>query len=263
MKKRILILIAAIAVLVAGCVPVQYRNGVEAENYPHDNLPIHDDAVIYDYAEDGEKATIKYGSSKNIEEISKYYIDYFANNETEIENQSIGTSEFEINGFYLDFLYVVKATDAIGEYEEKLFETVVEVEIEFLTEQQIAQRTAQKYEQKLIGFWEIYTEEQYNGGEAGDEIRWGFEFNVDKTYIIYILNFSIEPPELTWEITDEGKLKWYDIAAQDYLISDVVLEEHDGFLVFQLSAEEEILYLYKTDIEEYRSTIADAEDVLE
>ncbi len=90
MRKRILIVVIAIVVLTAsGCTPSQYKDGVEADRYPSDDLTLYADATIYEYIEDEETVIIKYGTRGDLDEITGFYIDYFVVQEVELGKQDI------------------------------------------------------------------------------------------------------------------------------------------------------------------------------
>ncbi len=77
--RKILLLIAILLLLSAallGCdtVPEEYTDGVKLDrDYPEDDMPIADDAVIYYCDEDEDEITVRYGTSEDLDDVADFY----------------------------------------------------------------------------------------------------------------------------------------------------------------------------------------------
>ena len=76
-RNKIIILILGLALILSGCIPSQYTKGVDADEYPDRDLPVYDDAVIFEYEGDDEEVSIKYGTEDDIDDVIDFYKDYF------------------------------------------------------------------------------------------------------------------------------------------------------------------------------------------
>ncbi len=74
-----LILSAAIALSMCACRPNKYETGVPYEEYPDDDVPLFEDAVVFDCTDNEQEAVfyIAYGSDSRQEDIVEFYTEYF------------------------------------------------------------------------------------------------------------------------------------------------------------------------------------------
>ena len=145
-RNKIIILILGLALILSGCIPSQYTKGVDADEYPDRDLPVYDDAIIFEYEGDDEEVSIKYGTEDDIDDVIDFNKDYFEDESIMLENEEEDKDEYTAEGYYEDFFFEINAEEASGDIEEKLFSTVVEVNIEYLSEEEIEATTENNYE---------------------------------------------------------------------------------------------------------------------
>lgn len=194
-KKRILsllIITLIISALLAGCIPSNYTQGVMLiEDYPIDDFPITDDAVIYYCDKDDNDVTIRYGTNEELSTVIEFYKSLFEERQITVDDERESDSRYIAEGLLGNFSFSIKATEASGEYEEKLYTTVVRVKIEFLS---------QMYEiqEKLIGFWRFQRDSSQSQGQSLDFI--------DKETVI-IHDYGYYPVICEWDLIDQNTIK--------------------------------------------------------
>lgn len=192
MNKSKLFLLVALVVLVSvvfiGCeqIPEEYTEGVRLErSYPEDDMPIYDDAVVYYFDDDESEISIKYGVKDDLEDVAEFYKDHFENNEIVLEDETDKSTRYSAEGSYNDFKFQVKVTVPSGDYEEKLFTTIVKVDIEFVDDSLGPISDLQDDEgitDKLIGFWRQESYDNANTHEYGI----AYEFLSDGSLNLYM-----------------------------------------------------------------------------
>lgn len=140
MKKRFsfTIVILCFVLMLSGCfllnpIPKEYIEGIRLpREYPDDDLEIYDDATVFEVEEDDEEITLTYGTEDDIDDVIDFYEDLFDDNNLTIDEQQDDKDEFYAKGAGEGFVFEIEAEQARGEIEEKLFETVVTVTVEFV-----------------------------------------------------------------------------------------------------------------------------------
>lgn len=179
------------SVLLVGCIPIEYTQGVMLiEDYPIDDFPITEDAVVYYCDKDDDNITIRYGTNEELSAVADFYKAHFENNDITVSDETEKDSRYSAEGVYNNLSFSIKATQASGEYEEKVYTTVVRIKIEFL-------KPVYETQEKLIGFWRFQRESsQYLGEEM--------HFIDNDTVIIYNSNYY--PEVCTWSAVDENNI---------------------------------------------------------
>ena len=138
MKKNFLLfaVLLTAAVILASCVPSEYKKGLDlSRGYPEDDMPLYDDAVVFAAEEDKDEIEISYGvKDGDVDDVADFYKDHFEDNGIILSKEKDEKDEYEAKGAYEDFEFKISIEEASGKYEEKVFETVVEVKIEFVKE---------------------------------------------------------------------------------------------------------------------------------
>ncbi len=77
-KLKTILLIIMTAVLFTSCLPKEYKDGVKLDrDYPEDELPIYDDAIVYECEDDKDEITVNYGTEDDIDDVIDFYQDFF------------------------------------------------------------------------------------------------------------------------------------------------------------------------------------------
>lgn len=226
-RKALLIILTLLLVLAtfAGCnpIPEEYTDGVRLErDYPEDDMPIFDDAVIY-YCEDDDNAiTIRFGTQEDLDDVADFYKDFFEDNEIVLDDETDRSTKYKAEGYYKDFYFELKASDPSGEYEEKLFVTTVKIEIEF-GEAPVPDEPP--LQDRLVGFWRQESFDQglamlniLDEGKASDILA-------DGTIIAYD-DFKWLGTA-TWEVIDENTFQINSSQGDTYVVT-VAFEIRDG-----------------------------------
>lgn len=147
MKKFIALLLFSLLVVIAivGCTPSEYTNGVKmSHTYPDNTLPIYDDAIVFSYEEDeDDKVSLEFGSTDDIDDISDFYKDLFKDNNDNfiIKSEKDKRDRYRVSGYIVDecMKFKIDIKEASGKYEEKLYESEAEVDVELISQNIIDQ----------------------------------------------------------------------------------------------------------------------------
>ena len=229
--------------LFLGCtllIPEEYTEGVKLErDYPEDEMPLMDDAIVYSSDADNDTITIKYGVEDDLDDVADFYKDFFDDNEIVLDDESDKSSRYTAQGSYKGFNFEIRVSNASGEYEEKVFETTVKIEIEFVTELPTDER--------LVGFWRQETFDDGSGEVDTLEYGTAYEFTADGKFDIYVYfeffgeaSWSLIDPETILvtsiaEESDEATVAFEDRDGDEYLI----LKDATGTLTFTRASSEE------------------------
>ncbi len=195
--------------LLLGCtllIPDEYTDGVKLDrDYPEDDMPIMDDAIVYYSDGDDESITIKYGVSDDLDDVVDFYKDHFEDNDIVLDDESDRSTRYNAEGSYKDFMFDVKVTKASGEYEEKVFETTVKIQIEFMEEPiSTVEIDQDSLEDDIIGFWRQESSDNEAGVATTYDLGIAFEFAPLGQMNLYgdFEYFS----EMEWSIIDESTI---------------------------------------------------------
>ncbi len=135
MMKKVFKFVAVTVVLLmvftlASCSSA-YKKGVKYKEYPERDVPIYDDAVVFSYEVKGDKCKIKYGSEDDVDDIMEFYQDEFEDEDYRIFDEDIDDDEYSVEGIIDDITFEIDVEEARGDKEEKFFDTIVEVEVIF------------------------------------------------------------------------------------------------------------------------------------
>ena len=217
LSRKILWLIIALLVVTsifAGCdiIPDEYIDGVRLDSsYPEDDLPIMDDAVVYFCDADDETISLKYGVEDELDDVADFYKDHFEENDIVLEDESDKSSRYTAKGYYKDFEFEIKVGAPSGTYEEKVFKTVVKVDIEFVDDSlgsindlQTATPAPYSLAEDIIGFWREESFEDSTGKTATYDLGTAYEFLADGTLNLYV-NFAFVGSG-GWAYVDESTI---------------------------------------------------------
>ena len=235
-KRKLMFLTAMLLLLTtlfAGCVliPDEYTKGVRLDSsYPEDDLPIMKDAVIFFCDADDETVSVKYGVEDDLDDVADFYKDHFDDNDIVLDDESDKSSRYTAEGSYKDFVFELRAGSPSGQYEEKLFETVVKIDIEFIegtvpTPGVVETEEPASLEQDILGFWRQESFEDSSGKYDTYDYGQAYEFVADGTLNLYTdYVFAVSGG---WAYVDETTILLTTVdSSQEYV--DVVQEVRNG-----------------------------------
>lgn len=263
MKNKIIIIVLATVMIFSGCIPSAFLKGVDFDNYPERDLPIYDDAIVYEYEDDDEEVTIMYGTEDDVDDVIEFYQDYFEDEGIVLDQEDEEDDEYSALGFYEDFIFEIEVGEAKGDNEEKAFSTVVEVKIEFLSDEEIEQRQGGNFKKDMLGLWEIISIEY--DGTVEDLSGFGFamEFLSDGTMDMYIFYSNDDMTGNEWSVTDGGILTYVDPTLDSKTTGTVSFENKDGKTFMYISGDEGDFTLVKVDKDEFLSNSLFDDDIWE
>lgn len=237
-KSKLLLLLAFVMLVSAvfvGCdqIPEEYTEGVKLDkSYPDEDMPIYDDAVVYYCDDDENEISIKYGVEDDLDDVADFYKDHFEDIEIELEDETDKSSRYSAEGSYKDFQFKVKVTEPSGDYEEKVFTTIVKVDIEFIddslgTVSDIQNKVS--LSDQLPGFWRQESFEDSSGSISTYEYGTAYEFYIDGTLNIYF-NFALI-----------GTGGWSEIDSSTVLLTTVDGTQENVKVTFEKRSEKEYL----------------------
>lgn len=129
--KKIISIVATITLFVltlTSCVNV-YKQGVEYHDFPDRDIPIYDDAIVFEYECGEKKCEITYGTTDDVDDILDFYSDEFDDDYYVIINEEIDKDEYKVEGFIDELYFEIEANEASGD-SEKYFDCVVSISTE-------------------------------------------------------------------------------------------------------------------------------------
>jgi len=260
-NKMTIVLILVMVIAFSGCIPSQFTKGVDFDNYPYKDLPVYDDAIVYEYEDDEDEVTIMYGTEDDVDDIIEFYQDYFEDEDIALTDENEEDDEYSASGFYEDFDFEIEASEAKGENEEKVFSTIVEVTIEFLSDEEIEERQGGNLENEIIGFWEIVSIE--NAGVEEDLVGYGFamDFMADGAMDMYIFYSSEGMEGNDWSVDEDGILSYDDPTMLSVTTGTVTTESRNGDSYMYIIGDEFSYTLMKVDKDEFISNTIFDDDI--
>jgi len=237
-NKKIFILLLAVLFILSGCIPSAYTKGVDADNYPDKDLPVYDDAIIFEYEGDDEEVTIKYGTEDDVEDVMEFYQDYFEEEAIVLDEEAEDDGEYSAEGFFEDFLFEISVEEAKGDIEEKVFSAVAEVTIKFLTDEEIEERQGTNFEKDIIGFWQVMSIEYTGSEENVEDYGFAMEFMSGGVLDLYIFYTNEGMAGNDWSVTEDGSLQYYD---------PTMFETIDATVSFETKGSDKYMYITEDD----------------
>ena len=265
-QKRKLMLLAALMLLAsalfAGCVviPDEYTRGVRLDSaYPEDDLPIMDDAVIFFCDADDDTVSVEYGVEDELDDVADFYKDHFDDNDIVPDDESDKSSRYTAQGSYKDFVFKIRAGAPSGTFEEKLFETVVKIEIEFIEGTVPTPGTAQPGEpaslaQDILGFWRQESFEDSDGIQDTLDYGQAYEFLADGTVNLYA-DFEFFGSG-SWEYVDESTILVTTASSEQEYVS-VAQERRGGVDYIIWTDSTGTLVFFRSSFEEFSLAVDD------
>ena len=107
-----------------------YKKGVDYSDFPDDDIPIYDDAVVFSFEADGDEMELSYGTEDDVDDIADFYKDTFDDSDYIIVKEREEKDEYEVRGYIGDTYFEIEAEEAKRD-EEEYFDAVVTIELEF------------------------------------------------------------------------------------------------------------------------------------
>lgn len=248
MKKLsiVLALVLCISVLFSGCalimnltdpLPEEYIEGIKLpKDYPDDDLEIYDDAIVFEEEEDDDEITIKYGTEDELDDIIDFFEDLFDEDNLTLDESEEKDDEYTATGMGDGFKFEITAEEASGKYEERAFQTVVEVKIQFY---EMGQGTLEK----MQGFWlQCGIDGDIDDIYRMDAMGWEFDSMNFTSYTWAELDFSnnditfINDNTFTFEF--EGD------------IYEIEVRFEDGYMIVKIDGEASEYYFEKSSYDD-------------
>ncbi len=131
-----------------------YKKGVDYSEFPKKDVPIYDEAVVFEFEGGKDEMNLSYGTIDDIDDVIEFYQDEFDDSDYIILNEAEGKDEYLIEGYTSDIRFEIHAEEANSRLEE-YYDTVVEINVVFGEEFNL-----QNYEKALYSR-EIYNELNY------------------------------------------------------------------------------------------------------
>ncbi|MEX1376887.1 MAG: hypothetical protein AB1Z23_05335 [Eubacteriales bacterium] len=259
--NRLFVVVLAATLLLTGCIPSEYTKGIDAKDYPEKDMPVYDDAIIFEYDADDEEANITYGTEDKLDDVIEFYQDYFDDEGISLDGESEEDDEYTAKGFFEDFVFEITAGEAKGKYEEKLFKTVVEVSIEFLDDEEIEERQGGNLENDIIGFWEVISLDYGTSMEDIEGFGFAMEFlpNGKMDMFMFYINDGMTGND--WEISKDGELVYYDPTMLENVTAQVKIEKDGDDILMYITEDDGGYVLKKTDKDAFIASEGDYSDI--
>ncbi len=238
--------------LLLGCVfvPEEYTKGVKLDrDYPDDDMPIYDEAIVYFSEEDEGDITIEYGVADDLDDVVDFYKDHFEDNDIVLDSESDKSSKYSAQGFYKNFAFTLKISKPNSGYEEKQFATIVMIEIEF-TQDSIGTVDVNEIalEQAVLGFWRQESFSNSDGKFTSNDSGTAYEFLPDGVLNQY-RNFEFTGAGSYTPIDNVNVLLTYAQGDQEKV--SVVFEKRSGYDYMIIEGETATLVFYKDSADDF------------
>ena len=238
LKRKALLMLAlmmVVSTLFAGCVmlPEEYTKGVKLDrSYPKSDMPIMDDAVIYYCESEDDSVSVKYGVKDDLDDVADFYKDFFKDNDIVLESETDKSTRYAADGSYKDFNFKIKATEPSGEYEVKVFKTVVKVDIEFIDDSLGAVSDLQSLiplKERILGFWRQESFDDGSGQIATFDYGVAYEFLSDGSLDLY------------FDFSDVGTGGWEEVNNLTVLLTAIDGAQENVSVAFEKRSEKDYL----------------------
>lgn len=113
--------------------PDNYKNGYKVNNdFPFDTIPLYNKVIIFEYEEDDGTFSLKAGSVDELDDIADFYMDFFEDEEISLEVEKDRRNEYIAEGYSGKYEFEIVAEKPFGKWEEKLYETVININVSLL-----------------------------------------------------------------------------------------------------------------------------------
>ncbi|NLG38099.1 MAG: hypothetical protein GX549_08765 [Clostridiales bacterium] len=248
LKRALGLICAALTVCIAGCTPSIYTKGVGVgRDYPDDVLPVYKDAVVFEYeSDDDEEFELSAGTQARFSKVVGFYEDFFED-EGIVPTVEEDDEEYCAEGVYKGYSFELTVGEPRGQWEEKLYKTVIEIVIEISGEPEVTatpepttEPTAEPTPETtqavdLTGVINLlirstwFLQSTTVDGQQTSAMPVSLEFYTDKTgYATY--NYQTTSPEnahFSWDVTASAILIYWTggvSQAVDYTVSEGTLE---------------------------------------
>ncbi len=219
-------LVITVVLLFSGCavinnifnpLPDEYKDGVKySRDYPDDELELYDDALVFEADEDDEEITLKYGSEDELDDLIDFYEDLFDDKEMTIDEAEEGRDDYHAEGRGDGFKFEIDIEQASGDYETRVFKTVVEIEI-------VPYEVGEQTLENMQGFWLVCG----LGNDISDDYRKsGQAMEVDGMKVTFYSGFEAESADNDFSFDDDDTIRYTDEGEEH--TSDVTFETIEG-----------------------------------
>ncbi len=232
MKKMliVLIIILSIILLISGC-QNKYKVGVSLPDEYPDELEIYEDAVVFEAVVEEEEIVIKYGTEDDIDDVIEFLNELTESLEIICTEKDEGRNDYTAEGIGSCYEFQIAAEKA-EDKEEKYFDTVVTVEVEFNDE-------SIELMDDLQGNWmywglngEIFSQLNRNGiyyEIDGNSYKYyeGFKSELAETYVFFMEDNFIQTKSQAG-VTEAYKITFEEIDGTDFMTmeSDEYAPQH-------------------------------------
>ena len=107
-----------------------YKNGVDYSDFPDKDVPIYDDAVVFEFEVDENEFELSYGTTDDIDDIIEFYQDEFEDEDYNIIEEVADKDEYSVEGYIDDIYFEIEVEEATRD-EGDYFDYIVTIDIEF------------------------------------------------------------------------------------------------------------------------------------
>jgi hypothetical protein len=111
------------------CSSNTYESGVAYDEFPDSQIPIYDDAIVYNFFGDDESCGIEYGSDANVNKIIEFYQEEFSDSKYTILHEEEKNDMYEFEGYIDDISFDIDIEKAQGSKAD-YYSTVANISVE-------------------------------------------------------------------------------------------------------------------------------------
>ncbi len=136
MKKIIVFSLTILMVLSFTACKNAYKNGVDYSDFPDKDIPIYDDAVVFEFEDDENEFELSYGTTDDIDDIIELYQDEFEDEDYNIIEEVADKDEYSVEGYIDDIYFEIEVEEATRD-EREYFDYIVTITTEIINDENL------------------------------------------------------------------------------------------------------------------------------
>lgn len=124
-------------------VPEKYTEGINYDrDYPDDDLEVYDNAVVFESDSRFDNIILSCGTADDLDDIIDFYEDFFEDNDIVLKQVQKNKDYYYASGITNEYMFEIEIEEAKGDYIADLFEYVIYISIEEISDEQQKETTS-------------------------------------------------------------------------------------------------------------------------
>ena len=218
-KTSIFLCIALVVSLFSSCV---YKKGVDYKNYPDRDMPIYDDAVVFEYEDDDDSHEIIFGSSDDVDDVMEFYQEFFEDEDIILSEEKEKKDSYKAEGETEDYTFEIEIEESSGKL-EKYYDSVTTIQLEPI-----------ERDKKKASTTKVVSSDNLTAETSGGSSITFSEYDITENTKV-----ASKEVEIPFEFSEEVSADDVKITALDYTVENI--EEFCGLIEIKIPYDESIM----------------------